>query len=123
MSQVHSTRASVAAIVIVAVASFVAGSRFSGDVAAAPAMETVSLAAGTSVAISTPPFIQAGKRYAFSWPGGGPQQTHTIKSVRPDGWVEVQVAEGRLGRDACRDGGLASALVDGYAALFIGEID
>jgi hypothetical protein len=96
MSQVHSTRASVTAIVIVAVASFVAGSRFSGSVAAAPAMETVSLAAGTSVAISTPPFIQAGKRYAFSWPGGGPQQTHTIKSVRPDGWIEVQVAEENL---------------------------
>ncbi len=96
MSQVHSTRTSVAAIVIVAAASFVAGSRFTDSVAAAPPMETVSLAAGTSVAISTPPFIQAGKRYAFSWPGGGPQQTHTIKSVRPDGWIEVQVAEENL---------------------------
>jgi hypothetical protein len=80
----------------VAAVSFVAGSRSTGSVAAAPAMETVSLAAGTSVAISTPPFIQAGKRYAFSWPGGGPQQTHTIKSVRPDGWIEVQVAEENL---------------------------
>jgi hypothetical protein len=73
-----------------------AGARFSETAAAAPAAETVSLAAGTSVAISTPPFIQVGKRYAFSWPGGGPQQTHTIKSIRADGWVEVQVAEENL---------------------------
>jgi hypothetical protein len=57
------------------------------------ARETVHLAEGTAVAISTPPFIQVGKRYAFTWSGGGPPQTHTIKSVRKDGWVEVQVAE------------------------------
>ena len=97
MSQVSQTRTSVGVIaVVVAAASFMAGARFSETAAAAPAAETVSLAAGTSVAISTPPFIQVGKRYAFSWPGGGPQQTHTIKSVRSDGWVEVQVAEENL---------------------------
>jgi hypothetical protein len=55
--------------------------------------ETVRLERGTAVALATPPFIQTGKRYAFTWPGGGPPQTYTIKSVRPDGWVEVQVAE------------------------------
>jgi hypothetical protein len=97
MSLVLQTRTSVGVIaIVVAVASFVAGTRVSDGVAAAPATETVSLASGTSVAISTPPFIQVGKRYAFSWPGGGPQQTHTIKSIRSDGWVEVQVAEENL---------------------------
>jgi hypothetical protein len=57
------------------------------------ARETVTLAPGSAVALATPPFIQVGKRYAFTWAGGGPAQTHTIKSVRKDGWVEVHVAE------------------------------
>jgi hypothetical protein len=57
------------------------------------ARETVTLAPGSAVALATPPMIQVGKRYAFTWPGGGPPQTHTIKSIRQDGWVEVQVAE------------------------------
>jgi hypothetical protein len=59
----------------------------------AAARETVSLAEGSAVALATPPFLQIGKRYAFTWPGGGPPQTHTIKSIRKDGWVEVLVAE------------------------------
>jgi len=97
MNQVSQTRTSTALIAVVLAAAIVAaGARFSGNPAAAAAAETVSLAAGTSVAISTPPFLQVGKRYAFSWPGGGPQQTHTIKSIRSDGWVEVQVAEENL---------------------------
>jgi hypothetical protein len=41
----------------------------------------------------TPSFVQAGKRYAFTWSGGGPAQTYTIKRVRTDGWVLVDVAE------------------------------
>ena len=77
---------------ILVVAAFMAGLAIppSGTVTA---REIVSLADGTAVAISTPAFIQVGKRYAFTWAGGGPPQTHTIKSVRKDGWVEVQVAE------------------------------
>ena len=39
------------------------------------------------------PFIQKGKRYAFTWPGGGPPQTYIVKDTRPDGWVLVEVAE------------------------------
>jgi hypothetical protein len=62
-------------------------------VSATPAAETVTLAEGSAVALATPPFITVGKRYAFTWPGGGPAQTYTIKSIRKDGWVEVQVAE------------------------------
>ena len=64
--------------------------------AGASMQETVRLASGSTIALATPPFIVKGKRYAFSWPGGGPQQTHTIKSIRSDGWVEVQVAEENL---------------------------
>jgi hypothetical protein len=41
----------------------------------------------------TPSFVQAGKRYAFTWSGGGPAQTYTVKAVRSDGWVLVDVAE------------------------------
>ena len=41
----------------------------------------------------TPSFVQAGKRYAFTWSGGGPAQTYTVKAIRHDGWVLVDVAE------------------------------
>ncbi len=44
-------------------------------------------------AAETPSFVQAGKRYAFTWSGGGPAQTYTVKAVRNDGWVLVDVAE------------------------------
>jgi hypothetical protein len=37
--------------------------------------------------------VVAGKRYAFTWAGGGPAQTYTIKQVRSDGWVLVEVAD------------------------------
>ena len=57
------------------------------------AQEFVRLADGSAIALATPAFIQVGKRYAFTWAGGGPPQTHTIKTVRKDGWVEIQVAE------------------------------
>jgi hypothetical protein len=55
--------------------------------------DTVSLAPGSTIALTTPAFIQAGKRYAFTWPGGGPPQTYTVKMIRPDGWILVDVAE------------------------------
>jgi hypothetical protein len=53
----------------------------------------VTLAPGSVVAMATPSFIEKGKRYAFSWPGGGPPQTFSVKDVRPDGWILVEVAE------------------------------
>jgi hypothetical protein len=62
----------------------------------ASAQETVRLAAGATVALSTPAFLQEGKRYAFTWPGGGPPQTFTVKSIRQDGWILVEVAEENL---------------------------
>ena len=61
-------------------------------VRAAP-LDIVSLVAGTSVHLATPPFLQIGKRYAFTWPGGGPPQTFVIKSIRDDGWILVEVAD------------------------------
>jgi len=41
----------------------------------------------------TPSFVQVGRRYAFTWSGGGPAQTYNVKAVRTDGWVLVDVAE------------------------------
>jgi hypothetical protein len=61
--------------------------------AQASTQETVSLARGSTVALSTPEFIVKGKRYAFTWSGGGPPQTFTVKEIRPDGWIQVEVAE------------------------------
>ena len=59
----------------------------------ADAQESVRLAAGSTVALATPDFIVRGQRYAFTWPGGGPPQTFTVKDLRPDGWILVEVAE------------------------------
>ena len=59
----------------------------------ASTLEVVSLASGSTIALTTPAFIQKGKRYAFTWSGGGPPQTFTVKDLRNDGWVLVEVAE------------------------------
>jgi len=61
--------------------------------ARASMQDTVRLASGSTISLSTPEFILKGKRYAFSWPGGGPPQTFTVKEVRRDGWILVEVAE------------------------------
>jgi hypothetical protein len=60
---------------------------------AASGYETVHLASGSVISLQTPAFIEPGKRYAFTWAGGGPAQTYTVKTKRPDGWVQVEVAE------------------------------
>lgn len=57
------------------------------------AAETVHLAQGSVISLATPEFIQVGKRYAFTWAGGGPAQTYVVKSKREDGWVLVDVAD------------------------------
>jgi hypothetical protein len=66
------------------------GAGFSADPRAA---EVVHIAQGSVIALATPPFVAAGKRYAFTWAGGGPAQTYTVKSIRSDGWVLVEVAD------------------------------
>ena len=55
--------------------------------------EVVSLANGSVIHLATPEIITVGKRYAFTWPGGGPPQTFVIKAKRGDGWVLVEVAD------------------------------
>lgn len=69
------------------------GVAFSIRTSAHSTADVVQLAPGGVVALATPPFLAAGKRYAFTWSGGGPSQTHTVKAIRPDGWVLVEVAD------------------------------
>jgi hypothetical protein len=76
-------------LVLVILAAAIGGVTFGTRTGAAG----VELNAGDPVSFATPPFLVAGKRYAFTWPGGGPPQTYTIKSIRRDGWVAVEVAD------------------------------
>jgi len=57
------------------------------------AQDLVRLASGSVVSLRTPEFVQPGKRYAFTWAGGGPAQTYVVKTKREDGWVLVEVAD------------------------------
>jgi hypothetical protein len=82
---------SFAVLLAVGVALTFAGSRGSSGRAAAP--DIVSLAPGAAVHVATPVFLVAGKRYAFTWPGGGPPQTFIVKTIRDDGWILVEVAD------------------------------
>ena len=59
----------------------------------ASAQDVVRLASGSVVSLRTPQFVDVGKRYAFTWAGGGPAQTYTVKAKRDDGWVLVEVAD------------------------------
>ena len=85
MASVRSLAVAAVAIVIV-----VAGFGFRTQ---ARNQDVVQLAAGSTVSLATPAFITAGKRYAFTWAGGGPAQTYTVKALRKDGWIEVEVAD------------------------------
>ena len=79
--------------VLTVVALCLAGSGLLAPRAGASTAETVILAPGSTISLATPPFLQKGKRYAFTWPGGGPPQTYIVKDTRPDGWILVEVAE------------------------------
>lgn len=81
----HRTLAALA-IVLAAVLPRASSARAAGA-------DIVQLADGTAVHLATPPFLQVGKRYAFTWPGGGPPQTFTIRTIRRDGWILVDVAD------------------------------
>lgn len=81
----------IATVVLAAAVAVIALVRAPG--ARAAAADIVSLSPGTAVHLATPPFLKIGTRYAFTWPGGGPPQTFTIKQIRPDGWVMVEVAD------------------------------
>ena len=64
-----------------------------GPAVRASSADVVSLASGSTIHLATPPFLVVGKRYAFTWPGGGPPQTFVVKAKRDDGWVLVDVAD------------------------------
>lgn len=64
-----------------------------GPSARAATLDVVTLAPGSAVHLATPPFLAVGKRYAFTWPGGGPPQTFVVKAKRDDGWILVEVAD------------------------------
>jgi hypothetical protein len=74
-------------LLVVAASAFlyVAGHTHASPVAATTLVDAVY--------IPTPAFVVTGKRYAFTWAGGGPAQTYTVKAVRHDGWVLVEVAD------------------------------
>lgn len=59
----------------------------------ASSADIVTLAPGSAVHIATPTFLKVGKRYAFTWPAGGPPQTFIVKALRDDGWILVEVAD------------------------------
>jgi hypothetical protein len=93
-----SVRFSSRAAALVAGAAIVVAAVIAIGVLRAPAayasnLDVVSLADGSAVHLATPAFLTVGKRYAFTWPGGGPPQTFVIKAKRADGWVLVEVAD------------------------------
>jgi hypothetical protein len=78
---------------ILAVALLAAAFAWRAPAVRAAGADVVSLAPGSAVHLATPEFLHIGRRYAFTWPGGGPPQTFTIKSLRQDGWILVEVAD------------------------------
>lgn len=93
MASVRLPRLAVALVVVVSAAVGAAAGGWRAPVVRASSMDVVSLASGSAVHLATPAFLKLGKRYAFTWPGGGPPQTFVIKSIRDDGWILVEVAD------------------------------
>jgi hypothetical protein len=88
MARVHVTPRS-SLVVLILMGALLAG----GTLLGSGVRGSAELNAGDPVSFATPEFIQVGKRYAFTWPGGGPPQTYTVKSKRRDGWIAVEVAD------------------------------
>lgn len=84
--------------------------------------ESVTLASGSTVALATPDFIVKGKRYAFTWPGGGPPQTFTVKDIRRDGWILVEVAEENIDPNIVPYGNLPVRWLNAAIATSIQEM-
>jgi hypothetical protein len=85
--------ASIRSILLLSAAALFLGLALSVSRPSASAPEAVRLAPESPVSLRTPEFVQTGRRYAFTWAGGGPAQTYTVKSKREDGWVLVEVAD------------------------------
>ncbi|HXW05665.1 MAG TPA: hypothetical protein VD833_10570 [Vicinamibacterales bacterium] len=88
----------------------------------ASGQDTVTLARGSVVSLATPAFIQSGKRYTFTWPGGGPPQTFIVKDVRPDGWILVEVAEENVDPAFMPPGSVPSRWLNAALATSIQEM-
>ena len=80
-------------VILLGAAAFGFGASAARPTTAHAAQDIVRLEPGAAVHLATPPFLVIGKRYAFTWPGGGPSQTYTIKAIQADGWVLVDVAD------------------------------
>jgi hypothetical protein len=93
MAPVRFPRFAVASTVLVFAALGLAAAGGRAPAVHASPMDVVTLSAGSAVHLATPPFLKVGKRYAFTWPGGGPPQTFVVKSMRDDGWILVEVAD------------------------------
>lgn len=89
---------------------------------AASAADVVSLADGSVISLRTPEFIQVGKRYAFTWAGGGPPSSHVVKSKRADGWVLVEVADENLDPRFYVPGELPTRWLNAGTAISIQEL-
>src|SRR3982074_3034302 len=86
-------RLAVALAVLVSLAFGLAAARGGSPAVHAAPVDVVTLAPGSAAHLAPPTVLMTGKRYAFTWPGGGPPQTFTIKSMRDDGWILVEVAD------------------------------
>jgi hypothetical protein len=93
-----------------------------GATARAARADIVQLADGTAIHLATPPFLQVAKRYAFTWPGGGPPQTFTIRAIRPDGWILVDVADENIRPDLYVPGEFATRWLHVGLAISVQEM-
>lgn len=84
--------------------------------------DIVTLASGSTVSLATPAMLVKGKRYAFVWPGGGPPQTYTVKELRRDGWILVEVADEVVNTDLLVPGEHPVRWLNVGAALSIQEM-
>src|SRR5688500_14056227 len=88
----------------------------------ASTVETVHIATGSVISLQTPRFVQVGRRYAFTWAGGGPGQTYTVKSMRDDGWILVEVAEENVNPIYLVPGELPTRWLNAGTAISIQEM-
>lgn len=93
MASVRVSRFVVASAVLVSMAVGIAAAVWRTPAVHASSADIVTLAPGSAVHLATPTFLQVGKRYAFTWPAGGPPQTVIVKALRQDGWILVEVAD------------------------------
>lgn len=93
MASVRFPRFVAAFAVLASIAAVAAVAVWRSPAVHASSTDVVSLERGSAVHLATPLFLVVGKRYAFTWSGGGPAQTFLVKARRDDGWILVEVAD------------------------------